>query len=371
MIANPNALYVFVYSYTPGPGHIAQYWGNGPVVPSLVDVNNDATSSTSFVNNSQVTQINVRSKNSRAFMVQQINLALQRQFGGNTITAAYIGVISHGLGRGINVNQPDPPGANQAEPSYLYASTLPYVQAIAEEYNGSNGNYNSLQLIFGREFKRGLRVNANYTWAHGLDSTSGGTATWTSNSEYDYGNASTDVRSRIVATASYTLPFGSSSHAITRLLVKGWQPNVIFNWNSAAPFEVDYTLNGPGSSPIEVPGLTSDRPNVVGNPYLKRKTLSEWFNVSAFENQTAGTAGNERKNDIHMGDYFANVDMSLMKDLPVSEKLKFQLRAEAFNVLNHTNLGQPDANISDTNFGQVSTTTGNPRQMQMALKLLF
>ena len=373
MIANPNAPYVFSYSYTPGSSnYTAPYWGNGPIVPVLVDVNNNLTTdSNSFVGNSQVTQINIRPKTSRAFMVQQINMTLQRQFGDYSVTAGYVGVISHGLGRGINANQPDPPGANQAEPGYLYAKELPYVQALAMEYNGANGNYNSLTLVMGREFRNGLRMNANYTWAHGLDSTWSGTALWTSNPGYDYGNSSTDIRQRIVGTASYTLPFASNSNGVKRLLLKGWQPNLIFNWNSAAPFEVDYQIRGGGTLPIGVPGLTSDRPNIVANPYLKHKTLANWINIAAFENQTQGTAGNEAKNALHVGNYFTNVDLSLMKDFAVNEKLKFQFRAEGYNVLNHTNLGQPDNGLSDTNFGQVSTITGNPRQMQMALKLLF
>lgn len=158
---------------------------------------------------------------------------------------------------------------------------------------------------------------------------------------------------------------------LKRPLIKGGQPNLIFNWNSAPVFEVDYKVNGGGSMQIGVPGLTSDRPDVIANPILKHKTLAEWISTAAYSNQTGGTAGDEGKNPLHVGNYYTNVDMSLMKDFYVSEKVRFQCRAEAFNILNHTNLGQPDNGLADTAFGQVSSTTGNARQMQMTLKMLF
>jgi hypothetical protein len=129
-------------------------------------------------------------------MVQQTNLDLQHQFGECSLTAAYVGVISNGLGRGLNLDQPDPPGADYyatyGQAKYKYLTELPYVESLGEKYNGSIGNYDALNVIFSRQFKSGLRLNGNYTWSHALDDTwPGSSVLWASNPKYGYDNSST------------------------------------------------------------------------------------------------------------------------------------------------------------------------------------
>jgi hypothetical protein len=63
--------------------------------------------------------------------------------------------------------------------------------------------------------------------------------------------------------------------------------------------------------------------------------------------------------------------MSLFRSFPFAEKRRLEFRAEAFNMLNHVNLGQPDATLGDAGFGTVRTTRGTERQLQLALKLFF
>jgi len=302
-------------------------------------------------------------------------LMLQRQFGDYSITAGYVGVLSNDLGRNLNLNQPDPPGANQPTPAWLYAAQLPYVQALGTTYNGGYGNYNALEVILSRQFKQGLRVSGNWVWSHALDDTYPGSSTiWASNPHYDYGNSANDMRNRIAANGSYTLPFASNSKGITRTLLKGWETMVIFNWNTAGPWEVEDSVGGGQSVTVNVPGLTYDRPNIIGNPYPSHKTRAAWINTAAFAIQTPGTVGNEHKNALEGNPSYTDFDASLLKDFAVSEKMKFQLRAEAYNVFNQVNFGGPGSNVNpqgSSTFGVISSTVGNPRQMQVALKLLF
>jgi hypothetical protein len=381
-IALPNIPYVFNYAYTPGSAnYVAPSFANGPVLPgSCTDAGSctldlAATKIDTFKTDSNVTAINIRPKNSRPFMVQQINLQAQRQMGDYVLTMGYVGVLANGLGRGINVNQPDPPGLDQAAKSYIYASEMPYISSMGQVYNGAYGNYTSMQIILTRQFKQGLSLNANYTWAHALDDTwPGAAAIWKSNPHYDYGNSSQDIRHRAIARVDYTLPFGkNSSNLLTRILVKGWQTNGIFSFNTGSPYSIGYTIHGPGSLKVRVPGLTSERPDIIEGVKLtvKHPTTTTWFNTDAFTVATnLGVAGNARKNLLY-GASFYNADLSMMKNFTITESTKIQFRAEMFNVANITNFGSPNSGMSDATYGTVSAVTGNPRQMQFALKFLF
>jgi hypothetical protein len=210
-----------------------------------------------------------------------------------------------------------------------------------------------------------------------LDTVASGTAALvTSNARYDYGNSGQDIRHRIVSTVNYTLPFGKNSKGLVALAIKNWQIVGTFTASTGAPFSI---TNSPPPGPNSVvtslvPGLSSDRVDVVPGAKLtvSHKGTKAWFNTAAFTQQTTGTAGNSRKNLLY-GPGSRNSDLSLLKDFRVTEQLKMQFRAEAFNFANLVNWGSPDAgyqNLGST-FGTITTTSGNPRQMQIALKLLF
>jgi hypothetical protein len=66
-----------------------------------------------------------------------------------------------------------------------------------------------------------------------------------------------------------------------------------------------------------------------------------------------------------------NFDASLIKDFPFTERLRLQFRAEAFNVFNTPQFGQPNASIGAANAGTITSTVGNPRQIQLALRIVF
>jgi hypothetical protein len=416
MIALPNAPYGFVYAYTPGsPGYVPPHWSAGPVEATLTGINysGQATApiaggpnngqptgycaqfydpttfalldaaNTPYDCNQNVTSINVRPSTSRPFMVQQMNLTVQRQFGAYTATVGFVEVISNGMGRALNFNQPDPPCGLDAPgkvcdtptANYKYLANLPYVQSIGGVYNANNGNYSAVQAILDRTFKQGLKVNANYTFAHALDTTwSGSSPVWASNSKYDYGNSGLDIRQRFVMTMNYTLPFAkSSSSHLVRLALKDWQLVGTFVASSGSPFGVTDNTHPPFSVAAGVPGLTSDRPNRVPGESLtvSNRSLDKWFNTEAFAVQTAGTAGTAAKNLMH-GPGSRNSDLALHKNFELTEGVQMQFRAEAFNFANLHNWGNPGSNISDpSTLGVISSTNGSPRNLQLALKLMF
>jgi hypothetical protein len=135
--------------------------------------------------------------------------------------------------------------------------------------------------------------------------------------------------------------------------------------NSGQPFSI-----GSGGDPANVGG-GSQRAQVVGNPSTGFNQSSfEWFNTAAFAVPAAYTFGNEGRNNM-TGPPLKNLDFITYKDFPIRERFTLQFRGEFFNIFNHSNLGLPDATVTDSTFGQITTTATAPREIQFALKLLF
>ena len=247
-------------------------------------------------------------------------------------------------------------------------------------------NYNSLQAKVNRSFHNGYSLLASYTWAHGLDNgpapfdlgTGGDYPQNPFNIASEYGNSDTDVRNHFVGTQIIELPVGhgkrflSNASGFEQTLLGGWQVNSITTLQTGRPFNVVSNGNNPN-----YPGL---RPNLVGNPNVGHKTIQEWFNTSAFvvpkgqaASAASGTAlvvGDAPRNLLY-GPGYTNEDISLFKVLTLPREMKFQIRFEAFNLLNTAHYDNPISNIAvGTRFGEV-TEGYYPRVMQFAGRLTF
>jgi hypothetical protein len=97
--------------------------------------------------------------------------------------------------------------------------------------------------------------------------------------------------------------------------------------------------------------------------------LNGVFSSSSFSNPALGLEGNERVNRFR-NPGFAEVDTALLKDIPIYERLKMQIRVEGFNVFNHVNLGGIDSNLADGTFGK-STSQFQPRWFQFGARIFF
>src|SRR5262249_10355037 len=107
--------------------------------------------------------------------------------------------------------------------------------------------------------------------------------------------------------------------------------------------------------------------------------VDHWFDPRAFSMPTAGSFGNVGRSSLR-GPGLFNVDTSLFKRIPIRESVTMQFRAEAFNVLNHSNFAYPNfvvfpGNLNNSRYsdsgGQVTSTATPSRQIQFALKLMF
>ncbi len=361
--------------------------------------------------------------NFRTSYLEQFNLTMEKEFGGNVLQVTYVGMLGRYLAQIYNDQNAPAPISNTALDALAieegvtpatafnrlrpFYNQLPNVSGIGGYNSLGSSNYNALQVVFTRRTRAGLTINANYTLAHGLDNVLGLSneindgygAIPSQLSTLEYGNSDVDIRNRGVFSADYQLPFGSNLHGIAAQVGKGWQANTILQWQSGEPF----TVTNSNSIVNTNSGATSGRPNVVGNPKVGTQNISEYFNPAAFAPEASGTVGNEERNLLY-GPHFRDVDFSLFKIFPVYRESTLEFRAECFNVVNTTNFSNPNATlqvapttftvayagdgavgngpvslptntytVSPNNIGTISSTSPNynPRLFQFALKYQF
>lgn len=292
---------------------------------------------------------------------------------GGALELQYLGSKAVDLDRSYYPNQPTPgPGSvNPRRPYQLFGQ-------IRQINNDSFSTYHGLSSIYRQRTIKGLDVMLGYTWAHSMDTSNdangGGTAMIQNNLRADYGNSNWDIRNRFVGTVTYAMPDFRRWGAVGNSLLGGWHANTIVTLQSGIPFNVSISPDL-----ANVGGIGTQRPNYVHAP---RTTCSRFTRISgnascidstAYTLPAQYTFGNTHRNDAK-GPGFANMDFSLFKDFALYERLKLQLRAESFNLLNHSNVGNPgNVTLGSATFGQISTmATGyTPRKLQFAAKINF
>jgi hypothetical protein len=280
---------------------------------------------------------------------------------------------------GWTINQPSTPGTAplQTRRPYPQWGSITWVDSVG------NSSYNSLAARLEKRYANGLSALVSYTWSHSIDSAANAAGNDgdgeagiqdVSNLRADRGNSAFDVRQRFVASLLYELPFGQgkafgdNTSKPVKEIISGWQINAIFSSQSGMPFTVITSTDLSNTG-------TNNRPFVVGDPHLSNPSVNEWFNITAYRNATPVTGvpafGNAPRNDLG-GPGLNNLDFGLSRNIKATERLNVQLRAEAFNILNHANFGLPlhDASSLGT-FGKIVQTSTNSRDIQLGLKVVF
>ena len=116
-------------------------------------------------------------------------------------------------------------------------------------------------------------------------------------------------------------------------------------------------------------GVGADRPNVVGEAYVRNRSRLLWLNPSGFASNPVGTFGNAGVYSLTAPGYF-NIDVGLSRSFAVREAHRLEVRFEVFNAANHVNLAAPVATLTNARFGQI-TSAGEPRILQFAMKYHF
>jgi len=327
----------------------------------------------------------------------QYNLSVERQLPWNQVLSiAYAGSRGLHLWQRQDANPKSPmPGSVNSWPLpgnklFTAAHQNPNFASITLISPTADSHYNSLQVGLTKRVSHGLQFQSSYTWAKNMDDFQGiggqeGSLANPYNRAADRGPAVFDIPHNWRFNMVYRVP-SFRQGTIVGSILSDWGISAIEAWNSGYPVNVTMTTN-PSGSGINNTGTDrpSVNPNFTGNRYPK--TILRWFDPAAFispppistPDGPVGVFGNVGRNVLR-GPSFANTDLSLSKELPVrvlGDQGKTQFRFEVFNIFNHPNFGLPagagpynGTSVAAT-AGQISTTVGDSRRIQLALKLLF
>jgi hypothetical protein len=346
--------------------------------------------------------------NAKTPTVEEWNFRIEQQLGASTaLRVGYVGSFGfHGL---VSVDPNAIPTAICATPTcvsggnattkgsvpmgaqYIPVGTLPNPALGAGFfwYTEGNSSYNALQVDLTRRLTHGLQLRGNFTWSKNLDVNSALTGAQASNQPQmvmdindlhrDWGLSALNVTAQSSISARYELPFGhgkqflGSANGMEEKLIGGWQLNGIVTLLSGFPFTPLVGSNISGDGDTRNPDRPSLNPSfsgpiVTGNP-------NQWFNPNAFILPTPGTYGNMGRGAL-IGPGLADLDMSLFKNFPLTERASFQFRSEFFNVLNHANFASPNTTVFangavSASAGLITSTVTTSRQIQFGLKLIF
>jgi hypothetical protein len=186
--------------------------------------------------------------------------------------------------------------------------------------------------------------------------------------ERDYSTG--DIPHVLVASAVWDLPFGTSrprsASGVVGALVNDWTITGVLTLQSGVPVAVTQTTNNNAFA-----GFGTQRPNLIGDPTLPagERSVSRWFNTGAFQAAPQFTIGTSSRNPVR-GPGYRNLDVAIMRRLPLSSNRALEMRAEVFNVTNTPPLGAPNGVLGSPAFGTI-TSAGDPRVVQLAVKFIF
>ncbi|HUA19475.1 MAG TPA: carboxypeptidase regulatory-like domain-containing protein [Bryobacteraceae bacterium] len=259
------------------------------------------------------------------------------------------------------------------------ANVAPYPAFGAVSWRGDVGNstFEALQSNLKRTFTNGFLLSVNYMWSHSInDGSIGGGESDTPQDSFcracDKASSDDDVRQMLNASAIYNLPFKNR-------IWGNWELSAIGTAQTGLP--VNVTVDRSNSA---VPGLFAisgeERPDYVyGVPLTPAggSTPNDWINRAAFAVPANQTFGNLGRNAFRAPG-ISQLDLGLAKFFSFTERLNLRLRADLFNVLNRAQFGAPNADISASNFGAITSTIssyatgrGTPRELQLSAKIAF
>ena len=310
------------------------------------------------------------------------NVTVERELPWHSLlSVAYVG--SHGLHlqRQADINQPTL-ATVLANPNVNINALRPYkgFGSIRMANGVATSQYKSLQIGWSRPFTRGLLFSVAYTLAKSMDSGSNvrDVVPDTYNTSFLWGPSEFDARNNLVGSFLYKLPFFSNEKGFLGQALGGWEISSLLQFQSGTPCSVA------GSSDYAGVGLDSNFGCGVNGQYwvmngtpkiLGNFGSGKWFDTSVFSKPSSGTFNTQRVRDIIYQPGFNNWNMGIFKSFPIRESMGLQFRAEAFNFLNHPNLGGSNGggvnfNPTSSTFGEV-TTKGSERNIQLSLRFYF
>jgi hypothetical protein len=351
----------------------------------------------------------------------QWNLSVDHQFGSNIGSRiSYIGMKTDDLVWTPDLNAMSYSTTTPATERDLKERPFPNWGAINSHLNGAQANYEALQVEVNHRTQHGVTFESAYTWAKNLADNSGSNSSSfqsengdnSSHSTYlydralDYGNVNGTRHHRWSTTGVYELPFGhgrsfaSNANGFENTIIGGWQLSGIFLWQtgpylSAHIPSADADPSGTGSGKLYG---SDQRPDIIGKTRPAHRDRNQWVNPQAFacpsntgytaasyagNGNTCGVGvttapigrfGNESIGDI-VGPGTVNLSAGLSKRIEITEGLHLRAEGTFTNVLNHTNLNDPNLDINSPSFGKITSARGSDfggnRTGQISMRLEF
>jgi Carboxypeptidase regulatory-like domain len=326
----------------------------------------------------------------------QVNASVEQQITPSTVVSVgYVATLARALPFEPDINYPVFNTANPTSNTTKNVNNrrpIPSLGSIAELGNGpggiarANSNYNALQVLFSRRVSKGLSFHGFYTWSktlssEGLDS-SNVTVEDGYNLALEKGPSNNDQR-HIFVTSLVWKPNYFKSNRFAHAVLDGWTVSPIVNISSGTPFTITTGTDNNND------GVSGDRANQTANPYdstidhsSRSKAVVRWFDTASFCSYTvanptacpgtgpAGSDGTSERNGFY-GPGSKDVDLALLRDFRISERLTFQLRGESTNVFNFVNLGNPNGAINISATTNQITGAGGMREIQIGGRLTF
>ncbi len=328
--------------------------------------------------------------------VEQWNAAFQQSLTRNlSFDIAYVG--SHIVHVGIpdaNLNQltqSQLASLKGTSTTTLAAAALalkpyPRFQNVAVYRNNTGTtNYNALEAKVEQRLSHGITLLAAYTHSKLIDdassvfsstvlsspNTSSLIAADAFNPRLERDSSNGDMPNVTSIALTYALPAGRGqavfNHGPAAYVLGGWTANAIASALSGMPVTVTQATNTNSFA-----GFSLQRPNLVANPTLppEARTPQRFFSTAAFATAPQFTLGNSSRNPVR-GPAYRDLDLALVKHTPITERADAELRAELFNLTNTPAFAQPNGSFGSAAFGSITSTTTDPRVLQVALRLSF
>ena len=226
-------------------------------------------------------------------------------------------------------------------------------------------DYHALQARIERRMANGFTVQAGYAWSRTMIETG---YLNDADPELERVISNFDREHTFVSSGLVELPFGHNRRygtnwsGTTNLFLGGWQVGYIFKAQSGAPLGFGNFLYADG---MGVDDIMADNP-----------TVDQWFNVNAFNRVSAQQlVSNVRTQPSRFpevrGPGYAVLDLSLLKNVSLGGSRQVQFRLESYNALNRVNLQNPNTTVTNTALGTITAQNGLPRQLQIAVKVIF
>ncbi|HET6220322.1 MAG TPA: TonB-dependent receptor [Acidobacteriaceae bacterium] len=336
-------------------------------LPGFVPISTDAPVTPQP--NSSVTLIprNFRPDNAYAW-----HLGIEQQLTATSaFRISYVGTRGINLYRDYNIDTPVP-GPGDLTTRRPYYDIAPEVTSINYATSDGRSVYHALQAEISKNFSHGLQGRVSYTWSREEDNMN---VFYPLDDKYNWAPGTSqapDVPQNFIANFVYQLPFGkgrqwlSNSNHATDLILGGWQLSSITIVQSGQPLSFGISNDNLNSG-------FSNRANLACPSIRKIGDTSEWFDTSCLTTPPQYVLGNSGVGKVR-GPSYRNSDVSLSKTVNFHEHMAATFQADAFNLTNTPHYANPNTTCctaQNPSFGQITSTNGTPREIQLGGHFTF